>query len=231
MSKNLSEANHFLGHRKRVKDKFLEAKDLSVFADYELLELLLFYSVPRRDVKPLAKKLLSKIGSLYRILNSEKEELSSIEGVNSNLIIHLKLIQEFISRIFRNNIEKKNIISSWSDLLTYLKYNMSGLKIEYFRVIFLNSQKIILEDEIMSKGTVDQTAVYPKEIIKKALLIGALSIILVHNHPGGSIKPSRADQLVTSQIQEFCSFFNISLHDHVIISENKYFSFKDNHLL
>ncbi|MBF8246540.1 MAG: DNA repair protein RadC [Rickettsia sp.] len=231
MKPNKTEEKHFVGHRKRVKNKFLYSKDLSSFDDYELLEILLFLSIPRKDVKPIAKNLLSKFNSLHNVFNAEKEEITTIKGLNENSFINFQLIKEFLSRILKNNIKKKNIISSWSDLLKYLKFNMSALKIEHFRVIFLNSQKIILCDEIMSKGTVDQTAVYPREILKKTLLLGASSIILVHNHPGGSTKPSKADRLVTSQIQEYCQFFNISLHDHVIISDNQYYSFKENYLL
>jgi DNA repair protein RadC len=221
---------HYIGHRQRLKQKLLDGS-LETFADYELLEMLLFTSIARRDVKPIAKNLLAKFGDLTNVINSEQNTLLMIEGVNSNVFINFSIVRELINRILRQKVVNHNVISSWSALLDYLKFNMSSLKVERFRILFLNKKNILIKDEVLSIGTIDQIAIYPREVIKRALLYEAGAIILVHNHPSGAVKPSKADIDLTKKIVEICDSVNISVHDHVIIANNEYFSFKSEMLL
>jgi DNA repair protein RadC len=221
---------HYIGHRQRLRERFLNSS-FENFAEYELLELLLFFAIPRRDVKPLAKKLLEKFGNLANLINADKERLLSIDGTNDGVCISFFVVRELINRILKQKVVHQNIISSWSALLDYLKSTMGGLKLEQFRALFLNKKNILITDEIMTVGTIDQATVYPREIIKRALFHEASAIILVHNHPSGNSKPSKADIELTNKIAEACSAVSIIVHDHVIISNNDYFSFKSNMLL
>lgn len=223
-------APHYIGHRKRVKERFVTSGAAN-FSDYELLELMLFSSIPRKDVKPLAKKLLENFSSITDLINIDKEILLSISGTNENLYINFAIVRELINRALKQKIINKNIIASWGSLIDYLKVNMGNMRLEQFRVLFLNKKNILIADEVLSQGTIDQAAVYPREIIKRALFNEASNIILVHNHPSGSPDPSKADIDMTNIIVDMCKTINIIVHDHVIISNNKYFSFKSNMLL
>ena len=220
---------HYVGHRQRLKQKLLEST--AGLADYELVEILLFSTIPRRDVKPLAKKLLEHFGNLYNLINADKEKLLLVDGINENICSSLYLIKEMIRRILKHKIIKQNVISSWGALLDYLKSTMSGLKVEQFRILFLNKKNVLIAEEIIGVGTIDQAPVYPREIVKRALFHEAGAIILVHNHPSGSSKPSKADITLTDTIVETCNSVSISVHDHVIIAGNDYYSFKSNMLL
>ncbi len=222
---------HYLGHRQRLKKSFFDSKAPEQFADYELLELLLFYSVPRKDVKPLAKKLLRTFGSLNSLIHVDKDKFLGMEGINNNIVTYILLMRELISRTLKNKIVSKNILSSWSAVLDYLKFTMGSLKIEQFRVLFLNKKNILIADEVLGIGTIDQAPAYPREIVKRALFHEAGAIILVHNHPSGSVRPSSGDLELTNRIVETCRGVNISVHDHIIISNNDYYSFKTNMLL
>lgn len=221
---------HYLGHRKRLKEKFLNSDPSSV-NDYELLELLLFQAVPRRDVKPLAKELLQKFGNFNQLINAEKDKIFAVDEAKEPTYLQLRLLKELLNRIFQSEVKEKNIISSWSALLDYLKFNMGCLKIEQFRVLFLNKKNILIADEVVATGTIDQTLVYPREIVKKSLFHEAGAIILVHNHPSGNTKPSKSDIDLTTQIINACNMINVTVHDHVIISSDNYYSFKSNMLL
>ncbi len=225
-----SSSKHYIGHRKRLKDKFLASNGIAVH-DYELVELLLFQAIPRKDVKPLAKKLLEIFGGINELVNADRDKIMKIEGVTESVYFQLKLMKEVINRIFISAVINQHIISSWTALLDYLKFNMGSLKIEQFRVLFLNKKNALIKDEIMATGTIDQTPVYPREIVKKALFHDAGAIILVHNHPTGNTKPSKADVELTRQIVEACETINVDVHDHVIIGANDYYSFKSNMLL
>lgn len=221
---------HYLGHRKRLKEKFLNSDPSSV-NDYELLELLLFQAVPRRDVKPLAKELLQKFGNFNQLINAEKDKIFAVDEAKEPTYLQLRLLKELLNRIFQSEVKEKNIISSWSALLDYLKFNMGCLKIEQFRVLFLNKKNILIADEVVATGTIDQTPVYPREIVKKSLFHEAGAIILVHNNPSGNTKPSKSDIDLTTQIINACNMINVTVHDHVIISSDNYYSFKSNMLL
>ena len=199
---------HYVGHRQRLKQKLLEST--ASLADYELVEILLFSAIPRRDVKPLAKKLLEHFGNLYNLINSDKEKLLLVDGINENICSSVYLIKEMIRRILKHKIIKQNVISSWGALLDYLKSTMSGLKVEQFRILFLNKKNVLIAEEIIGVGTIDQAPAYPREIVKRALFHEAGAIILVHNHPSGSAKPSKADITLTDTIVETCNSVNIS---------------------
>lgn len=231
MSQNDQEQPHYVGHRQRLKEKFL--KNSSGFSDYELLELLLFQAIPRKDVKPLAKGLLKKFKNFQELINASHEHIMSerASGATQAVYFQLQLFKELLNRIFREEVIEKHAISSWTALLNYLKFNMGCLKVEQFRVLFLNNKNILLADEVLATGTIDQTPVYPREIVKRILFHEAASIILVHNHPSGNTKPSPADVELTEQVIQACKTVNVKVHDHVIIGGNNYFSFKSNMLL
>jgi DNA repair protein RadC len=235
-STNLNEADdtednpHYIGHRKRVKQRLI-SNGASGFADYELLELILFSAIPRKDVKPLAKKLLEKFKSFTNLISLDKDKLLSVKGTNESLYVNFAVMRELVDRVLKQKITGQNIIASWSALVDYLKVTMSSMPLEQFRILFLNKKNILIADEVLSHGTIDQAAIYPREIIKRALFNEASSIILVHNHPSGSPQPSKSDIDTTARIVETCHTVNISVHDHVIIGNNDYFSFKSNMLL
>ncbi len=220
---------HYIGHRQRLRQKVTSSAEN--LADYELLELILFFVIPRKDVKPLAKELLGQFGNLANVINADKEKLLTIKGITENLYVNFVVIRELINRILKQKIINQNIISSWGILMDYLKATMGNMRLEQFRVLFLNKKNVLIADEVLSQGTIDQATIYPREIIKRALFNEASALILVHNHPSGISKPSSADIELTNKIVETCSNVNISVHDHVIITANEYFSFKSNMLL
>ena len=226
----LEEKPHHVGHRQRLKSKFLQTSP-SGFSDYELLELALFQAIPRRDVKPLAKKLISSFSNFNQLINADKEKIMAVSGSTESVYLQLRIVREMLNRIFTERVYNKNVISSWSPLLEYLKYNMGCLKLEQFRVLFLNKKNVLIADEVMATGTIDQTPVYPREIVKKSLFHEAGALILVHNHPSGNSKPSNADIDLTTQIINACKTVNVTVHDHVIIGGNEYYSFKSNMLI
>ena len=219
------------GHRQRVKDKFLKSSAESL-EDYELLEIVLFSSFPRRDVKPIAKKLLKEFGSLKAIINCDLYNFMQLEFVNKSMYISFAVIKEILRRVLMDNGQKQeSILSSWHSLVDYLKIHIGNNHTEQFRVLFLNKKNILIADEVQTSGTIDQTAIYPREIIRRCLFHGAASLILVHNHPSGNPNPSRSDIELTKIIVQACEPFGISVHDHVVVAGNKIFSFKSNLLL
>ncbi|WP_342259808.1 RadC family protein [Candidatus Tisiphia endosymbiont of Metellina segmentata] len=220
---------HYIGHRQRLRQRIIvSAENL---ADYELLEMILFSVIPRKDVKPLAKELLTQFGSLANLINTDKEKLLNIKGTNDNLYVNFVIIRELTNRMLKQKVINQNVISSWNVLIDYLKATMGSMKTEQFRILFLNKKNVLIADEILSQGTIDQATIYPREIIKRALFNEAGAIILVHNHPSAVSKPSNTDIELTHKIVETCANMNISVHDHVIITANEYFSFKSNMLL
>ncbi|MCC8398245.1 MAG: DNA repair protein RadC [Rickettsia endosymbiont of Labidopullus appendiculatus] len=220
---------HYIGHRQRLRQRIImSAENL---ADYELLEMILFSVIPRKDIKPLAKELLTRFGSLADLINTDKEKLLNIKGTNDNLYINFVIMRELTNRMLKQKVINQNVISSCSILIDYLKATMGNMKTEQFRILFLNKKNVLIADEVLSQGTIDQATIYPREIIKRALFNEAGAIILVHNHPSGVSKPSNTDIKLTHKIVETCANVNISVHDHVIIAANEYFSFKSNMLL
>ncbi len=221
---------HFLGHRARLKAKFLESIPSS-FPDYEILELILFLSIPRLDVKNLAKELLKEFGNLNGVITASSDKLDLVPGVTKSVKASFSVINELIKRIMQSNIMKKNILSSWSALLDYLRVTMGDCKTEQFRILFLNKKNILIADELQTVGTIDQTPVYPREVVKRALFHEASAIILVHNHPSNDASPSKADIELTKAIISACNALGIGVHDHVIITHDDFYSFKSNLLI
>lgn len=232
-SDNTKSANnkpHYSGHRKRLKERFLDSPKGSL-PDYELLEILLFSSHSRSDVKPLAKNLIKKFGSLAKVLNAPADQLKEIKGVNDSSLVQFRIIQEASERLLKEDFIKQPILQSWKALLDYCRASMGHLKKEQFRILFLNAKNILIEDELQEFGTVDQTPVYPREIVKKSLQLEASSVILVHNHPSGDVTPSNADVKLTKNIVKALSAVNIKVHDHLIVSAGDHYSFKSNMLM
>jgi DNA repair protein RadC len=218
------------GHRRRLKEKFLAA-GAGAFLEHEIVELLLTYAIPRRDVKPLAKDLLAAFGSLRGILDAETEELGAIAGVGLHSALLLKLIKEVGALYLRQKAREKTQLACTAELLDYCKTVLGGKKDEEFCVIYLNAQNQILEFETVQKGIVNQAVVYPRQVLESALRKKASAIILAHNHPSGHVRPSDADIRLTRTIQETAKVLDILVHDHIIIGENRFFSFREEGLM
>lgn len=219
------ETPHYAGHRQRLRERFLKS-GAGALADYELIELLLFSAMPRRDVKPVAKALLKKFGSLSALLNASAAEISAVDGVGEVAAVNLRVTHEVALRMLGDDVMNKPILSSWDNLIDYLRAAMGHNKIEQFRILFLNRKNVLIADELQQEGTIDHTPVYPREVIKRALELGASALILVHNHPSGDTQPSTADIEMTQEVQDAGKKLGIELHDHLIISKNGYTSFK-----
>lgn len=224
------ETLHFLGHRQRLRERFLKPGG-DHLPDYELLELILFSARPRGDVKPLAKRLLRHFGSFDAVIYADAAELSRIDEVGDAAIAALKMIQVASQRLLKAEVKDRPVIQSWAALMDYCQLAMAKSRIEEFRVLFLNHRNALMADEVMQRGTIDHTPVYPREIIKRALELSASSIILLHNHPSGDPTPSKADIDMTKRIIDAGKAVNIAVHDHVIISESGPYSFSSYGLL
>ena len=214
-----------VGHRDRLRARFLNAPD--ALPDYELLELLLFMAIPRKDVKPIAKNLISRFGNLNGVLNASLNDLKDIKGISETTAIAIKTIQAAGLRLLKQNIMGRPILNSWQRLIEYVEAAMANENKEHFRILFLNKKNEIIADEVQQSGTVDHTPAYPREIMKRSLEVGATAIILVHNHPSGDPKPSMADIDLTKQIIAAAAPFEIMIHDHLIVSRNGTQSFKN----
>ncbi|MDB5444154.1 MAG: repair protein [Phenylobacterium sp.] len=216
---------HYLGHRDRLRERAL-AGGLSALPDYEVLELLLFRAIPRGDVKPLAKQLLARFGSVSGVLGATVEEQKTVPGVGSGQALDLKLIQEAALRTGREAVAKRPVISSWSALVAYVKTALAHEAREQFRVLFLDKKNQLIADEVMNRGTVDHAPVYPREIMRRALELAASAVILVHNHPSGDPTPSAADVDMTRQVIEAARSLRIAVHDHLVVGRDGVASFK-----
>jgi len=221
---------HFLGHRQRLRERFLNPGGEHL-PDYELLELILFSAKPRGDVKPLAKRLLKQFGSFDAVIHADPAELKKIDEVGDAAIAALKVIKVATERLLKSTVSDKPVIQSWTALMDYCRLAMGKNKIEQFRVLFLDNRHRLIADEVLQQGTIDHTPVYPREIIKRALEHHAASLILLHNHPSGDPTPSKADIDMTARIVEAATAINIQVHDHVIISESGTYSFRSYGLL
>ena len=199
--------------------------------DYELLEMTLFAALPRRDTKPLAKVLLARFGSFAEVIAAPRERLLEIPGAGEAVVAQLKIVEAAAQRLAKTKVIGRPALSSWAALLDYCMAAMArGLR-EEFRVLFLDRKNILIADEVQSRGTMDHTPVYPREIIKRALELGATAIILVHNHPSGDPTPSKADIDMTREIVTAAGALNITVHDHLVIGRKGHVSFKSLNLL
>ena len=218
------------GHRARLRARLLDAGG-EALADYELVEYLLALSIPRRDTKPLAKTLLREFGSLARLIAADPESLRRIDGLGDGAIAALKIVQVTGLRMLKSEFVERPLLSSWDALIDYLRADMGPLDIERVRVLYLNSRNMLIRDELASEGSIDQSAIYVREIVKRALELGASALVIVHNHPSGNPEPSRQDIAITRDIAAATAKLGITLHDHVIIGGSDYRSLRGMGLL
>ncbi len=196
-------------------------------ADYELLELLLTMALPRRDVKPLAKRLIDVFGGFGAVIGADKQRLRDVEGLGDAGIAAIKVSQVAALRTLRQDILGKNVIGSWDKLLDYCKVAMAHETVEQLRLLFLDRKNILIADELQQRGTIDHAPLYTREVVKRALELGASAIILVHNHPSGDPTPSKGDIEITREVKDAAERLGISLHDHVVIGRDGVASFKN----
>lgn len=221
---------HYLGHRQRLRERFLAAGGEHI-PDYELLEMILFAAKPRGDVKPLAKRLLKHFGSFEKVIYADVATLQQIDEVGDSVIAALKVARVAAERLVKAPTAERPVIQSWNALLDYCKLAMGHATVEEFRVLFMNHKHMLIADEVQQRGTVDHTPVYPREVVKRALELSASAVILVHNHPSGDASPSKADIDMTKQIVNAAKAVNVIVHDHIIIAGKQHYSFKSHGLL
>jgi DNA repair protein RadC len=221
----VARAPHFHGHRERLRERFREAGAEAV-NDYELLELVLFRAIPRRDVKPLAKTLIATFGSFPEVISAPLARLAEIKGLGAAAITELKIVHAAATRLARGQVRKRPVLSSWSTVIDYCRTTMAFAEKEQFRVLFLDKRNQLIVDELQQTGTVDHTPVYPREVVKRALELSATALILVHNHPSGDPTPSHADIEMTRTIVEVAKPLGIAVHDHIIVGRDGHASFK-----
>jgi len=220
---------HYEGHRKRLRERLLKS-GADALQDYELLEIILFAAIPRKDVKPLAKELLSEFKTLWHLLNASPDRLLSF-GLSENVASLLLAISGAGLRSAKSVIMNKPLLNHWDRVLDYCRSSMGHLEKEEFRLLFLDRRNRLIAEEVMQKGTIDHTPVYPREVVQRALEVGAGALILMHNHPSGDLTPSKSDINLTREIVLACKPLDISIHDHLIIGGNEIASFKELGLL
>lgn len=218
-------APHFHGHRQRLRDRFMEAGEAAL-ADYEMLELLLFRAIARRDVKPLAKALITRFGSFAETVAARPERLREVGGLSEAAIVEIKLVEAAAKRLARGALQKRPVLSSFMEVLDYCRTAMAFAEREEFRILFLDKRNALIADEVQGVGTIDHTPVYPREIVRRALELGASALILAHNHPSGDPTPSSADIRMTKDIAAIAQPFGITVHDHLIVGRHGHASFR-----
>ena len=225
-----SEKPHYVGHRERLRARFMQG-GADALPDYELMELVLFRAIPRRDVKPLAKTIIEKFGSFSEAISAPEQRLREVSGLGNAAIIELKLVEAAAQRLAQGRVLNRPAISSWDALLDYCQTSMAHKDTEQFRILFLDRKNTLIADEVQQKGTIDHTPVYPREVVKRALELGSAALILVHNHPSGDPTPSDADVAMTQQIAKAGESLGIQIHDHLVIARGKHVSFRSLGLL
>ncbi|MDQ6433169.1 DNA repair protein RadC [Mesorhizobium sp. LHD-90] len=213
------------GHRERLRQRFREA-GAGALADYELLELLLFRSIPRADTKARAKALLKRFGSLAEVLGAPEHLLREVDDIGEGAALDLKIVAAAAQRMMRSEIKGREVLSSWTQVIDYCRASMAFEDREQFRILFLDKKNALIADEVQQTGTVDHTPVYPREIVRRALELSATAVILVHNHPSGDPTPSRADIDMTKTIVASAKPLGIAVHDHIIIGKKGHASMK-----
>ena len=227
MLKNLGE-----GHRERLRKRYIKS-GLEGFNDYEVLELLLTYSIARKDVKPIAKELIEKFGTIDEIAKSDVKSLLEVDGIGEGSAVFLKLIGDIALTLYREKIENKDIltIKSKNSLLSYLRGEIGYSPREEFKILFLDSSNKLIASETLFSGTIDKSAIYPREIVERVIKNRAKSVIFAHNHPSGNISPSKKDIELTQYMYDSLKLLEIRLLDHIIITKNSYFSFLEEGLI
>jgi len=226
----MTERPHYLGHRERLREKFQKAGTEGLH-DYELLELLLTYAIPRKDVKPLAKKLIEQFGSLSGVLDAQQRELEDDAGLSSTTATLIRLVKELCGAYLAEKMKHKDVLSSPQAVVDFARVKLAGLPHEAFMVIYLNTKNEVIEHEIIHEGTVDRAVIYPRRIIESALTHHAAGLILVHNHPSGHPEPSEEDKRLTRAIAEAARPIDVRVVDHIIVGKDGYCSFREDNLL
>ena len=221
---------HFHGHRERLRARFRDAGEAAL-ADYEMLELVLFRAIPRRDIKPLAKQLMARFGTFAEVIAAAPERLDEIEGLGPAAIADLKIIEAAARRLVKASVPKRQTLGSFRELIDYCRAAMAYAEREEFRILFLNKRNMLIADEVQGRGTVDHTPVYPREIVRRALELSASAIILVHNHPSGDCTPSGADVRMTQEIIAIAKPMGVIVHDHLIVGREGHASLKGLNLI
>ena len=218
------------GHRARMREKLLTAGP-DALLDHELLEMVLFLALPRRDTKPIARALLARFGSFAGALAAPLNELRTIEGLGEAGAAALRTVQAAALRLARAEVMDRPVLNNWERLLDYLSAVLARERVEQFRVLFLDTRNRLIADEAQARGTVNHTPVYPREVVKRALELQATALILVHNHPSGDPTPSRADLEMTQEVKNAAASLGIVLHDHLIVGNGRHLSFRREGLL
>lgn len=219
------ETSNGSGHRARLRARLLNGGD-GALADYEVLEYLLMTAIPRKDVKPLAKSLLTRFGGLAAVFNADPTALAKHPGMGETSAAAIKIVALATRRLARTGVQDQPVLASWQALIDYLTVDMAHLNHERVRVLYLDTRNRLVSDELLSEGSLDEAAIHPREVVKKALDLGAAALIMVHNHPSGSPEPSRADIQITNKIAEAARLLGITLHDHVIIGKEGHVSLR-----
>ena len=218
-------ANPASGHRARLRKRLLDG-GIDALGDHELIEFLLMGAIPRRDVKPIARSLLTRFGSLAGVLNADSRALTNHPGMGETSAAALAIVAVAARRLARQGVRDQPVLGSWQALIDYLTIDMAHLTVERVRVLYLNTQNHLILDHHVGDGSIDEAAIHPREVIRKALDVGASALILVHNHPSGSPQPSRADIQITQRIAEAGRLLGVVVHDHVIVGREGHVSLK-----
>ena len=227
---DLANQPHYLGHRQRLRDRFLAGGDNGL-PDYELLELLLFFSIPKIDTKPIAKQLLGRFGSLASVVNASAEQLAEFQRMDHFTITMFKALRIFAARLVLEDLTDRPVLENWDKLVAYLRAAMAHRMIEQFRLLFLDRRNVLIADEVQHEGSIDHTPVYPREVVKRALALDASALVMVHNHPSNHPQPSKPDIEMTRQVRDALDRVGVVLHDHLIISRRGHTSFRQLGLL
>jgi DNA repair protein RadC len=218
------------GHRQRLRDKFLNSS-LEGFHDYEIIELLLTLGTPRKDCKQSAKEALMKFGTLKAVLEADAVDLKTVRGIGDKNVFGLKIAQAVARRYLADSVVDKDFIRSSKEVLEYLQHNLRDKNREVFMVIYLNGRNQIIKMEEVFEGTLSTSAVYPREVVKRALDNEAAALVFVHNHPSGNPNPSKEDLTITNKLKEASQSIDVVVHDHLIIAGNEVYSFADHGLI
>lgn len=228
----MEETKDYTGHRQRLKERFLRGGGADM-ADYEMLELLLTLAIPRKDTKPLAKALIKEFGSLAGVLGADNMRLMEFSGLKENTIIVFSIIREVALRMAWQNLSAadKPIIADWDAMLDYCRMKLAHKEFEELMIIYLDAKLRVIGEEIQQRGTTDNVAIHPAEVVKSAVFHSAKNLIMVHNHPSGDVTPSKPDVLITQQVKLALESVSIKLQDHLIIGKTEYYSFREQGLI
>lgn len=226
----MSENSRYLLHRKRLRERFLKG-GIDGLAEYEMLELLLTFSIPRKDVKPIAKSLLDEFGSFAEVLDAEITDIVRIKGIGEISAIHIKLLKEMCTKYLEGKMLTSDVMSNPNAVYEFTRARIGGRTVELFMIIFVNAKNEVTGYEVIGEGSVDNVAVYPRKIIKSAIQRDASGLILVHNHPSGHTEPSESDRELTREIVEASRSLELRILDHLVVTRNDYYSFMDEGLL